>query len=613
MEKIVGKEKSLYDLLSEKKYLVHYYQREYRWGKQQIEELIDDLTGEFDEHYAVGDDSKAVATYGYYYLGSIVLSMNEADRAIIDGQQRLTSITLLLIYLNNLQRDHTDPVSIERLIYSDEFGPKSFNIDVKERRECLEALYKDGQYFEENPKESVRTMMERYTDIQDIFPEHLKGDALPLFIRWLIRRVYLVEITALAEQDAHRVFVTMNDRGLSLTSTEMLKGYLLSKIDDDTTRNNANDLWKATMLQLKQQDPDSKEGDAELMKTWLRAQYADTIREGSKDSENRDWDIIGTTFHKWVRENASRLNLNRSADYERFVLQEMKHYAAVFQKLKGWSMKYAAEQPYVYFNANRNFTLQGQVIMAAIAPYDPPDMVQHKVRLVSCYLDQWITLRIVNGKAVDYSTVKSAMFILTKEVRRKSVEEIRALLQSKLAQLAIDGMNWDAFGTFYLYSFTKRHILHMLARMGDHLSVAVEGISRFAEWVDRDMKHPYDIEHCLPNHFSMHDGLFIDPEEFDIHRNRLGALLLLPRDKNRSLQDIPYPEKVEHYATENILAQTLSPVCYKNNPHFVDLVAKTGLGLKPYSMMGKEEIKERQQSYKQLAQLIWDPKLLETI
>ena len=51
MQKIIGKEKPLSDLLSNKKYTIHYYQREYRWGKKQIEELIDDLAGEFYESY----------------------------------------------------------------------------------------------------------------------------------------------------------------------------------------------------------------------------------------------------------------------------------------------------------------------------------------------------------------------------------------------------------------------------------------------------------------------------------------------------------------------------------------------------------------------------------
>src|SRR3990167_11001688 len=104
MKKIIGKEKPVSDLLANKKYTIHYYQREYRWGKKQIEELIDDLTGEFLESYESGNSREEVGKYGHYYLGSIVFSSGESQSAIIDGQQRLTSLTLLLIYLNNIQK-----------------------------------------------------------------------------------------------------------------------------------------------------------------------------------------------------------------------------------------------------------------------------------------------------------------------------------------------------------------------------------------------------------------------------------------------------------------------------------------------------------------------------
>ena len=51
MKEIAGINKTVSDLLRAKKYTIHYYQREYRWGKKQIEELIDDLVDEFNEYY----------------------------------------------------------------------------------------------------------------------------------------------------------------------------------------------------------------------------------------------------------------------------------------------------------------------------------------------------------------------------------------------------------------------------------------------------------------------------------------------------------------------------------------------------------------------------------
>lgn len=102
MKKIEGSPKSLKQLLQNTKYSIHYYQREYMWQRKHIEELIDDLTSEFLEYYTSGDGRQAVQDYGAYFMGSIVLAGRE--NAIIDGQQRFSSLTLLLMYLNNRLR-----------------------------------------------------------------------------------------------------------------------------------------------------------------------------------------------------------------------------------------------------------------------------------------------------------------------------------------------------------------------------------------------------------------------------------------------------------------------------------------------------------------------------
>lgn len=117
------------------RYTVQYYQREYNWERKQIEELMEDLTGEFLEFYQQGDTQRDVIRYGSYFLGPIILTN---DNAIIDGQQRLSSLTLLLIFLNNLQKNSTYPkVNIDNLIYSEMYGQKTFCINVEERESCL--------------------------------------------------------------------------------------------------------------------------------------------------------------------------------------------------------------------------------------------------------------------------------------------------------------------------------------------------------------------------------------------------------------------------------------------------------------------------------------------
>ena len=100
MKEIRGDAKNLRSLLGGSKFAIDYYQREFRWEKKQVTELIDDLSGKFFESHEAGNERSAVTeNYAHYFLGSIIISDKDGRKFVIDGQQRLTSLTLLLIHI----------------------------------------------------------------------------------------------------------------------------------------------------------------------------------------------------------------------------------------------------------------------------------------------------------------------------------------------------------------------------------------------------------------------------------------------------------------------------------------------------------------------------------
>ena len=125
MREILGKAKTVRELLKGVKYAIDYYQREYKWRDKQIRELVDDLSGKFLEEYQPGHPRTKVAEYPRYFLGSIIISKKESVGYVVDGQQRLTSLTLLLVYLRNLQKDRAPQVNVDELIFSEQYGAKS--------------------------------------------------------------------------------------------------------------------------------------------------------------------------------------------------------------------------------------------------------------------------------------------------------------------------------------------------------------------------------------------------------------------------------------------------------------------------------------------------------
>jgi len=286
---------------------------------------------------------------------------------ITHGQQRLTSITLILIYLYRLLKDAEQKAQIAELIFSQRYGKRSFNLDVPERTACMESLYTGQASGENGQPESIQNILARYSDIQEHFPEDLIGDALPYFVDWFIENVHLVEITAYSDEDAYTVFETMNDRGLSLTPTEMLKGYLLANIADPKQRGEVSEFWKKRIQLLQEL---GKEEDADGIKSWLRSQHAESIRERKQGATPQDFDLIGTEFHRWVRDHEDALGLKASADFVRFVSKDFQFYSGYYSILRMASMGLTAGLECVFYNAQHNFTLQYPVLLAPLKPDD---------------------------------------------------------------------------------------------------------------------------------------------------------------------------------------------------------------------------------------------------
>src|SRR4051812_35676240 len=102
MKEIRGDAKNVRALLAGATYHVDYYQREYRWQTKQVSELLEDLFDKFLESFDPSHDRSAVEGYGHYFLGSIIVSDKDVlGKFIIDGQQRLTTLTLLLTFLHH--------------------------------------------------------------------------------------------------------------------------------------------------------------------------------------------------------------------------------------------------------------------------------------------------------------------------------------------------------------------------------------------------------------------------------------------------------------------------------------------------------------------------------
>lgn len=601
---IDGKGRTIRELLTGRKYSIDYYQREYRWQQKQVAELLTDLGAKFRDSHEEGDERSAVAEYGHYFLGSIIVSDKDGQKFIIDGQQRLTTLTLLLIYLLHEIEDAEQKGQLTELVFSQRYGKRSFNLDVPERTGCMEALYKGEEPPGGASSESLANIVGRYADIEELFPEELKGPALPFFADWLVENVHLVEITAYSDGDAYAIFETMNDRGLSLAPADMLKGYLLANVTDVEQRNRASQVWRKQVQSLLDL---GKDEEADGIKAWLRSQYADSIRERSRGAEPRDFDLIGTEFHRWVRDHEEQIGLASSAEFARFIERDFAFYGGWYERLRRAAEVPAPGLERVHFNAQHNFTLQYAAMLAPLRVEDVEVVALRKIRVVAAYIDILINRRIWNFRAIDYSTMQYAMFLVMREIRGKAVEELVGLLR---ARLEAENETFASKGSFRLHGMNGRLIHRLLARMTDFVETRSGAASRYAEYSQRGKKG-YEIEHVWADHAERHDDEFSHPSEFQEYRNRIGGLLLLPKSFNASYGDLPYDDKRQHYLGQNLLARSLHEQAYDHNPGFVRLIKETGLPFQAHAAFKKADLDARQALYQRLAEAIWSPTRLD--
>ena len=302
----------------------------------------------------------------------------------------------------------------------------------------------------------------------------------------------LFEIGVPGEQDAHRVFVTMNDRGLKLGPIDLLKGYLLSNIFDNEANTESHRHWMDTMNSLKNL---AKEEDSQFLKTWLRSRYATSSRGKSRGDAPGDFEIIGDSYHRWVVDNKNLIGLSNSDDFQTFISEDIPKYSKIYLKIKSAETNSNDSMKHVYYNGVRNLTLQSMLIMSAIRRDDSESTVTKKIRLVSVFLDIFATSRILNGQDNTYDNVRDPLFLLAKSLRDKDFEQLKALLLRE-SESYLPHINLVKDVTYS--SIKKLELLNLLARIAAYIEDVCSQTNSvgFSDYVDRNKANrTFDIEH----------------------------------------------------------------------------------------------------------------------
>lgn len=476
----------------------------------------------------------------------------------------------------------------------------------------MNAIYSNtlDQFDPAECPESVQNLFKRYGDLEENFPEELSGGALPYFADWLMENVHLVEITAYSDDDAYTIFETMNDRGLSLSPTDMLKGYLLANMEEGR-RLEANKLWRKRVLQL---NDIGKDVEPDFFKAWMRSQYALKIRQRKQNARPEDFDRIGTEFHRWVRDASNSIGLNSPDRFFQFVDRDFKFYSRLYLRCIKASNRLIEGLEPIFYNAKLGFTLQYMLLLAPVRPGDDEETIKRKLWSVARYVDILLAWRLWNFRRIAYSTMQYTMFNVMKDIRGLELADLRSTLYARLIDEAENFTNNSDYHEdnvgFHVHQQNRFFVHCILARMTNFIETRSGMNSRFTDYVQTQGKNRYEVEHIWADHHDRHSDEFTHESDFRKHRNRIGGLLLLPKSFNASYGDLPYGEKQPHYFGQNLLAQSLNQQAYERNPGFLKMIEETSLDFEAHSTFKKADLDARCKLYTEIAKQVWNPEEL---
>ena len=293
MSKLSIDQKTIEDLLRDKRsdFLIPDYQRPYAWSEDECSTLWDDLFG----FCFPNDDFEQFGTDSEYFLGPIVTFQN-SDRKleIIDGQQRLTTILLLLRAFYDrfaLMQDKQSTrirTTIAGCVWKrDEFGEPDLNrlkIDSKvasdnDKDQFLQILRlgKVEASWKSKYAQNFRFFQQRIQDLVNRYPTYTA-----LFAARILQNVILLPIEAESQDTALRIFSTLNDRGLPLSDADIFKSKFYAYYDALGERENFIRRWKSLEEEAAEIFPNARFGA--MVELFTRYMYFVRAKRGIRDT-----------------------------------------------------------------------------------------------------------------------------------------------------------------------------------------------------------------------------------------------------------------------------------------------------------------------------------------
>lgn len=603
-------------------YDVDFYQRDYKWNEnldyKPVSSLLKDIFYRFElEKYNPVQDvtQENINKLEWYYLNSFMTNEINGKKYIVDGQQRLTTLTLINIGLYHLSikydlAKHITDTIRNLILGSTEYG-ETYWMGFKDRKRALSDLVDNNLDFKYKPRNtSEKNIYENYKFIYSELEQRLQtAHKVHTFFSYFNGRVFLIEILIDKDKDVAMIFEVINDRGIPLKPYEILKGKLISQIDIKD-RDKYIDIWEEQISKLEKFG--EKEID-EFFGYYFRSKYADSAEQYRRLDRSR--------YHKtiFLEEFDQTIGLkNNEKNTRNFIENILPFYVNIYIKLLDCSNSYSKAFEHIYFNRINEQDSQYLLTLSSIRLNDEKEI--DKINLLPKYFDRlFVITRLTNSyKSNDFNI---SIVSLNQIIRDQSINTIEVEFSKILNSIIAKSYDRKDLDEPFKYEFfknlgyndfgsSKKFLRYFFARI-DHFISDFSDLNEYASYYQLVYqtrgKDCYHIEHIIANN-EENIKLFEDEEEYNFQRNRLGALLLLKGKDNESSGKEEYSEKLKTYnVSGTYYAKTLLDDMYHKKKAFIKYIIDNKLNFKPYpKKYAKNEIEERHTLLYDVVKMIWE-------
>ena len=494
-------------------YRIPNYQRQYSWTDEQLEALWDDLYEGYENQ-----------NNRCYFLGSIVVVKTGDYLDIIDGQQRITTLIIMMDVLRksfpdiNKDSDEINFVDLKKIedsilhggrrsrlqLQSDPNYDALFNTKII-KRESYEKLTKPTkkEIAKDNPEyKYLNTAYFFYTKFKELSREDLNK-----FVNYIFFRTSIIKIVCTDESFAIKLFQVLNDRGQDLANSDLVKAELFGKYD-----------------------PDDIDGKNSFNVQW------NNIIKIANDNEFRMDDFIVYYEYFKMRSNPKRQILDEiktiiKGKNPSDILEEMTNFSKAIEKV------FKSTNPIIY--SLMYIPWRAYVITALASAY----YVEYpNIESLLHVMRRFFYISFISGGTLN--TIKQTSFnLIDYIVTKKPIEEIEMELNKLISSKKMIKGVYEALNSeIYDEKFLKPLLLSI------DYDIREDKNTTFYK-IDKELH----MDHILPRAYKKHsDWDYIEnKEEADNYINTLGNMALLHFNKNEECENFGFETKLRIYQGKN--------------------------------------------------------------